>query len=163
MIKLSHMIVAGLIVVIAGCGFGHKIHFDQPMPGQDGYWETAWIDPQIILSDSTFTLIWSQRVDSFWVAEPASTNGGKPSIRFSIDPNFCFASINLIDSRGNIVVPVVAQNLDRGHYKLTIGGSSIEPDPDKISTHYLKISTCGLVILEPVKLRAVPADFNPAQ
>ena len=68
----STILIFPLAVLV--CSFGcikrPAVVYDQPEVAQSGHYEKAWIDPQIIFSDTLYTLIRSDRIDSFYVDQP---------------------------------------------------------------------------------------------
>ena len=84
----------------------------------EGIWEKAWVDPEIIMSDSLFTLIRSDRVDSFYVNNPLSATGIK-SLEFTISDSICFVYVKLENDVQGTITPLLAHKFPAGFYKLT--------------------------------------------
>jgi len=105
-----------LIISFSGC-IKRPAVYNQPEIAE-GIWEKAWVDPVIILSDSLFTLIRSDRIDSFYVDDPFSKSGIK-SLEFKITSNACFVYVKLENDIKGTITPLLAHNLSAGYYKLT--------------------------------------------
>lgn len=92
-----------------------------------GHYETAWVDPELIVSDSLITLIRSDRVDRVFVSEREKHLGeSQPTVEFVIEQDFCTVEVNLVGSGGAVVEPLFDGTLRPGNYKLTV-------DPTRIS------------------------------
>ncbi|MCK4573648.1 MAG: hypothetical protein KAU36_04715 [candidate division Zixibacteria bacterium] len=133
-----------LTAVIAGCGKRQQIRYDQPELPQPGYWETAWVDPEIIISEDWFSLIRAGRVDSFYVDKPGDVfEKVVPSLTFKITDDSCFTSINLVTERHETIRPILARVLYRGDYKSTIDIDRLGVPPAPAGGYYLKVDFCG--------------------
>jgi hypothetical protein len=140
-----------MALIVFGCGKRQMFDRFGTEVSADGYYETAWVDPQIVVSDSLFTLIRAERIDSFYVDRPAyAVSAAIASLTFHVDEQSCFTAVNLLNAEGKIVKPFLVQNLSQGYYKLTVDLSSYlsEHYPD---THfYLKADYCGSSVMQPV-------------
>ncbi len=91
------------------------------MDPASGYWDVVWAEPGIVASDSMFTLIQADWLDSTWVDEPPlPPKAGQTVLRFFIDDAECFVAINLVDNAGGLIRPLLAKKLRYGHYKLLV-------------------------------------------
>ena len=113
--KYASIIYLSLIVLAAGCHWpGGRSADESSGPG----YEIAWVEPQMILSDSVCTLIRADRIDSFpsEMAKPRVT----PSLIFEVVQPACPVTVTLHDIYGAEVASVLAQRLAPGFYQLTI-------------------------------------------
>ncbi len=146
--KVDKKLLIGLLslgVITASCGRhpgGEQIE-ERSQATPEGTWEIAWVDPQIVLSDSLFTLIRSERLDSFPVTKPNPT-AAAPSIVFTITSASCPVTVNLMNSRDMIVSPLLMQTLKPGHYKLTLDFSHFNYVHFPRGQYRLKANSCGL-------------------
>ena len=130
-----------LIVILNGCG--------QRPPGppeeQKDYFETAWIDPQIVISDSLFTLIRASRIDSFPTDTPVIESITIPSVSFEVARADCPVVVNILDEKSaGVVWPLLVKNLDPGFYKLTLDFSRIDFRTLPPGYYVLKVVNCDI-------------------
>lgn len=145
---------AALLLSVAGCVRKPAIVYDQPEVAPSGYYEKAWIDPKIIFSDSLYTLIRADRVDSFYVNEPPNPNEEVASaITFQVRQDNCFTTVNLMDNQSRILSPLLAQNLPRGFYKVTCNVSRISSGLSSSGVYFLKAEYCGFPVVERLIIR----------
>jgi hypothetical protein len=112
-------------------------------PKGPGHYETAWVDPELIVSDSLITLIRSDRVDKAFVTDKEKRLGeNQPSLEFVITQEFCTVEVNMVGSKSVLVEPLFSGTLRPGNYKLTVDPSRIDPDlkRQKLS---IKADFCG--------------------
>ncbi len=147
------VLVVGLVILSSGCGKRPTVVFDHPEGAQAGYYDKAWIDPVIIFSDSLYTVIRSDRIDSFYVDQPPDPSEEiAPSIMFQIRQESCFASISLLNDRGEMVSPLLAQNLKRGYYKVTCNIGRLTPELSSTGVYFLKAVYCDFQVVEKVTI-----------
>lgn len=140
-----------MILAIAGCGKKAMVRYDQPELPPDGYWETAWVDPEIILSQDWFSLIRASRVDSFLVERQSKLfEKVAPSLVFEVPSEGCFTIINLVSSNSTIIRPIVARNLYPGHYKATVDLSRLSLGRPPADGWYLKAEFCDQSVIQRV-------------
>jgi len=97
-------------------------------PKGPGHYETAWVDPELIVSDSLVTIIRSDRVDRVFVTDREKRLGeNQPSLEFVITKDFCTVEANLVGSKSIVVEPLFSGTLRPGNYKLTVDPSRIDP------------------------------------
>jgi hypothetical protein len=134
---------AGLILLLIGCG-GPPVTYDQPVVPM-GYYETAWVEPQIVRSDSIFTLIRSARVDSLYVEGAEVRALSSPALEFVIPTDTCFVSMVLqfLESDRN-PIPLIVQYLPKGTYKLTITDPLKFGDTLYLDSYQVRGSVCGV-------------------
>lgn len=144
----KYLTIAGLAAVclfaLWSCGHRHQVGEEQLESGQViSLWETTWVDPQVVLSDSMFTLIRADRVDSFMVTNSKQLSPKGPSVSFTVRSQNCRAIVNLFDSRDHLVLPLLAQSLRPGYYKLTVDFSRCSYEQIPRGQYHLKASTCS--------------------
>ncbi len=147
-------VLALLIMVSAGCVKRPAVIYDRPEASSTGYYEKAWIDPRIILSDSLYTLIRADRVDSFYVDEPLdSQQEVAPAIEFQVREESCFTTVSLLDDRSQMIRLLVARNLAKGFYKVTCNVSRLSPELSSVGVYYLRAEYCGFPVVERVTIQ----------
>jgi len=115
--------VLGLLCASCFLGGQGPGHHEGP-----GHYERAWVDPQLIVSDSLITLIRSDRVDKVFVADKERRLGeSQPSFEFVITQDFCTVEVDMIKSKGVVIEPLFHGTLRPGNYKLTVDPSRISP------------------------------------
>lgn len=113
--KRGALVLFMTILVWVGCtGPFRRGGHDQPT----AHYDYAWVDPQIVISDSLYTLIRADRIDSFVVVSPVRSGG--PTVVFEIGLQDCTVAINLHESGGAFLQPIMVENLPPGFYKLTL-------------------------------------------
>lgn len=143
-----------LTLIWVGCIKKPAVVYDQPEAGSAGFYEKAWIDPQIILSDSLYTLIRADRVDSFYVPEsPDPSQEVSQSIEFQVRQENCFTTVSLLDEHSQLVRLLVARNLNRGFYKVTCNVSRLSPELSSVGVYYLKAEYCGFPVIERLTIQ----------
>ena len=147
--KYAGIIVVSGLLFGAGCGWrSDRVHKMPEMPAPGGY-EVTWAEPEIVISDSLFTLIRSTRIDSFYV-DPMSLS--VPSLRFHVARDACNVSVNLLDEFSRVEIPLLIRNFGPGFYKLTLhAGQHIETRTGSTSS-VLKADICGERMVIPVVL-----------
>ncbi|MEW6051368.1 MAG: hypothetical protein AB1644_09955 [Candidatus Zixiibacteriota bacterium] len=145
--RLFAYIVSGillLLVFLGGCGRGRGGPGEERAEGQ-GTWETTWVDPQIVATDSLYTLIRSQRVDSFLLTRPIREARQSPSIVFQVVRSGCPTAVNLFDGRQRLLRPLLVKDLSPGYYKLTLDFSRVDLIQFPRGRYFLKAESCGSV------------------
>jgi hypothetical protein len=126
------------LILVAGCS-------RRPGPSEEAaarqYYEVAWIDPQIIASDSAYTLIRSARIDSF--AVDSSSVIQPPSIRFHVTRPNCGVAISLLDAGGVLIRPLVFRYLPGGYYRLTLNPGFGGADTFVPGWYVIEADVCG--------------------
>lgn len=143
-----------LITAFISCGKKQTLIYNQPeLTPEIGYYERAWVDPQLIYSDSLLTIIRSDRVDSFFVEKPQKNFNEKIiTIAFEVKEQYCFTSILLLDVKGNLISVLVSDDLSIGQYKVSFNPSRINYVQPDASRFFLKTDFCGFSIVEEVSL-----------
>jgi hypothetical protein len=148
---MKYLLYASLLLLLisSGCGM-RRIHPEVP----DGpRYEIAWIDPQIVLTDSLFTLIRAERIDSFYVDRPTGGTSTAPSVVFHIVDVNCFTSVNLLGPTGDVIKPLLAKNLRRGHYKLTVDWNRFPREHYPVISYSLRAEFCDSSVTQPINLQ----------
>lgn len=149
-VVVAGLVTAAILLFLFGCGKRQTVVYDQPELPRGGHWETAWIDPQLILTDTLFTLIRTERIDSFYVDEPLPLDLQPTAIHFQVDASECFVAVSITDSHGSILQPVIAQTLAQGYYKFTLFPHQLDPRFRTAVGLSLKAFYCGRTRLEPI-------------
>ena len=145
--KKSLLLFIAILPALVGCG--PKAVYDQPGSEEKGYFETAWIDPKVVLEDPWYSLMRSHRIDSFYVAGPADNpNPANRSVRFDIKNYECLAIVNLLNGRAEVVRPLLAKNLGPGYYKLTLNIGQLKKEKLSPDNYYLKAEYCGFTVIQ---------------
>ena len=141
------------LLLLAGCGRGPREVYEYPQT-PSGYWEKAWVEPQIVLADSVYTLIRALRVDSFWVSldGPSAAPAWIPAVEFSVDRDSCFAVVNLYRTSDVRVpaVPLVARFLPYGFYKLSMVSGVSLGSIESGESYLIKAVACNRETIVPV-------------
>ncbi|MBD3331367.1 hypothetical protein GF356_00835 [candidate division GN15 bacterium] len=143
--------LALLMAIFAGCGRDKVQVLPEAEEPQVRY-ELAWIDPQIVMGDTLFTLIRAARVDSFVVEGPDTGSAGAAQLVFQVEQPSCFVAVNLVDASGDVYLPVLARNLPSGFYKLSLDGTMLTPVPGIGAPVLMRALVCGReesVLLNP--------------
>lgn len=113
--KLLFLFINIAVLAVVSCT--HHPRTPEEIAPAETY-EIAWIDPQIVAADSSYTLIRSARIDSFVVDSSSVIQA--PSIRFRVNQPSCNVAISLLDQGGGLVRPLVLRYLPGGYYRLTL-------------------------------------------
>jgi hypothetical protein len=153
--RLTYRTIAGsiaslLVLSFVGC-MGRRTIYDAPEIPTSGYYEKAWVDPKIIMSDTLFTLIQASRVDSFFVDKPQEAYKDLgPTIEFTVPIEECVVSVNLLDDRSRLVLPLMVRRLPMGSYKLTCDVRQLKPAVSSTGVYYLKSVVCDRTSIERI-------------
>jgi hypothetical protein len=142
---------AAILLSLSNCGKKPSLVFDRPEAPRDRYYEIAWVDPRIVVSDSLYTLITSDRIDSFKVegsSEALLTQDR--SLIFEIDQPECFTFINLLDSKGQVIKPLLARNLPRGYYMFSLQMNVLPAWEPRSPQFFLKGEICDFEVIRRV-------------
>jgi hypothetical protein len=139
---MKRLLTAGLLLLVIGCVKGPPPVYDQPAMPVAGRWETAWVDPRIIVTDSLYTLISAQRVDSFYNEKASPYEHNPPSVTFEITEPACAVIANVDDHRGTVILPILVKNLPPGFYKLTFHANLFKPNR-RMPNYFLTADVCG--------------------
>jgi hypothetical protein len=133
--------VSIVIAVFGGCAKRPP----SPQEEQKDFYETAWIDPQIVITDSLFTLIRASLIDSFPVDTPVVESITIPSVAFEVTRGDCPVVVNILDEKSaGVVWPLLVKNLEPGFYKLTLDFSRIDFRTLPPGYYILKVFNCDI-------------------
>jgi hypothetical protein len=110
---------------------------------QESRFETLWVEPQIVASDSLMTLIRSERIDSIEIDPVDRAGRPRKSIEFRIAEPRCQVSIGLYNSDLRMVYPLMVRDLPTGFYRLTVNMEIFREPPPTYQTFFLKADYCG--------------------
>lgn len=132
-----------LLVWLVGCS-------KPPVPGEDGRgdlsgsrFETIWVDPAIMYSDTLVSLIRSERVDSVLLAPDEKGTRPPASIEFLVDDVSCNVSVNLLDAYGQMIQPLLLKRLPVGYYRLTVHNRKGSNTPLLPGPYMLEADVCN--------------------
>ncbi|MGH8015900.1 MAG: hypothetical protein ACREBV_06890 [Candidatus Zixiibacteriota bacterium] len=146
------LLFSTIAITIFGCG--PKKVYNQPGTEASGYFETAWIDPKVVLDDPWYTLLRSNRIDSFYVdSPPDNSNASNRSIKLVIKSYECLAIVNMINGRSEIVRPLLAKNLGPGYYKFTVNAGQLSNEQLPPGNYFLKAEYCGQTVIQDLGWR----------
>lgn len=116
-----------------------------------GEYEIVWVDPQMVLADSTCTLIRASRIDSIPSETGIPKNDSRPSAEFQIRNDDCLVSATINDAKGRVVQSLLFRQLNHGHYRLS-------PDQNAIKKLWgqhgsLVVNVCGNILRRPINER----------
>ena len=135
-----------LAITLTGCG--KKTLYNMPAVEQAGYYETAWIDPTVVLEDEWYTLLRSDRIDSFYVEiKPGQNQQMAPAIEFKISQFECLTYVNLMNGRQEIIRPLLVKNLKFGYYKFTFNIGRLKREETPAGDYFLKAEYCGFTVI----------------
>ena len=137
-----------LAILIAMVGCGKKTLYNMPAVEQTGYYEKAWIDPAVVLEDEWYTLLRSDRVDSFYVEiKPGENLQMAPAIEFQVSQFECLTYVNLMNGHQKIIRPLLVKNLKFGYYKLTFNIGRLKKEEIPAGDYFLKAEYCGFTVI----------------
>lgn len=142
----KYLISVAILIAMVGCG--KKTLYNMPAVEQTGYYEKAWIDPAVVLEDEWYTLLRSDRVDSFYVEiKPGQNQQLAPAIEFKISQFECLTYVNLMNGRQEIIRPLLVKNLKFGYYKLTFNIGRLKREEMPAGDYFLKAEYCGFTVI----------------
>lgn len=119
------------------------MEYNQPELPSSDHWEIIWAEPRVLLSDSLYTLIRSDWIDSIQVeGAPQPFSRLATSVHFEVDVEDCFVAANLLDERGSLIRPLLVQTFRRGHYKISLDFSRLDQSIIGGSL-FLDVEYCG--------------------
>ena len=150
---ITSFYVSVLLLIIASCGTKQSLIYNQPAQKMEpGYYERAWVEPQVMYTDSLITIIKANRVDSFYVDKPAPRFiDNLTSLAFEVKEPNCFTSVLLLNNFGDILSVLVADELSEGHYKVTLNAAQISYMQLPAERFFLKIDFCGFSVVEEIR------------
>lgn len=137
MIRLT--IACAVIMLMFGCAPQRPADETPPI---GGVWETAWVDPEIIVSTDLLTVIRAARIDSVLIDQENLLPSTSPEIRFPLYAD-CRVAANIVDAHGRVVMPLLLQLLGPGYYKLTVNRIVLVEQGLPPGTYRITASVCG--------------------
>lgn len=142
----KYLISVAILIAMVGCG--KKTLYNMPAVEQTGYYEKAWIDPAVVLEDEWYTLLRSDRVDSFYVEiKPGENLQMAPAIEFQVSQFECLTYVNLMNGHQKIIRPLLVKNLKFGYYKLTFNIGRLKKEEIPAGDYFLKAEYCGFTVI----------------
>jgi len=137
---MKKLMILLLPVLLAGCHWGGR------KAGDDEsriHYEIAWVEPEMVLSDSICTLIRAARIDSF----PSDNHPLElaPSIIFEVAEPGCPVTVTLYDIYGAAIRPLLVRELPPGFYHLTVSPTLRSTRPIPPGPYLLKSESCGRI------------------
>ncbi|MFH1374999.1 MAG: hypothetical protein ABII79_14540 [bacterium] len=146
----SAFVLGGLVLICSGCGRWLSTRETESIRG--GQYEIVWVDPQMVVSDSLFTLIRSDRIDSL---PPDRSNSllstAAPSVVFHIAGQSCVTTVNLLDAARQLIKPLMVRRLNTGYYKFAVNWSHLSERYLPVTGFFLKVDFCDSSVVQPVK------------
>ena len=135
--------------ILFGCGGPRTIIYDQPSLIVVEHYETVWVDPQILFSDSLVTVIQAARLDSVLLTSVSPERGKVARIGFHVVSDDCNVVVSLADTTGRTLRPLFIQKLSPGHYQLTLNHPLSLEEIRPLSLYLLKADYCGVLLTAP--------------
>ncbi len=142
----KYLISVAILIAMVGCG--KKTLYNMPAVEQTGYYEKAWIDPAVVLEDEWYTLLRSDRIDSFYVEiKPGQNLQLAPAIEFKISQFECLTYVNLMNGHQQTIRPLLVKKLKFGYYKLTFNIGRLKREEMPAGDYFLKAEYCGFTVI----------------
>lgn len=156
--RKSLFIIALLtLTLILGCTHGvDKKKILEQGPFVQPY-ETVWVNPQIVYSDSLITLIKAERLDSILVDEPVAESPHDIStFSFHINLGSCLTTMTLKYSNSTSA-EIYRDDLPQGYYKFTVNADRLDLEVSKqlpslhhLTPVYVETSYCGNLLVNKI-------------
>lgn len=151
--KKLTIILIGLTLVSCGKR-GTVTTYDRPeQPSQINY-EKVWVNPKIIESDTLFTIIRAERVDSIMVDNMdgnINENGHVISFSFHINLASCKTNIYLTDSYNQEIALLYSSDLPTGYYRFNCDRRRINIEGYENKDLFIRISYCARSIIQKLE------------
>ena len=135
------------MVLVVSCGKRQTVLYDQPETSFENFYETVWVNPTMVYSDSLYSLIKAERLDSILVGKADEVSREINSVTFFIPMANCFTKINMINSRGDNIYPLFVDDLSMGYYKLTYNSIRIDSSLYNDTDLLIKINYCAKSVM----------------
>lgn len=120
-------------------------------------YETVWVNPQLVYSDSLITLIKAERLDSILVDNPMTAESDDIStVSFHVNLGTCLTTLELRYSSMK-KMEIFKNDLSRGYYKVTVNTDRLELEQSKqlpalplAAPVYLEASYCGNFLVNKI-------------
>lgn len=141
-----------LLLLISGCSSSKHYNYIHPEVPRGTLYDLVWVEPEMIFSDSIFTLIRAERIDSLPLEKESDVFINRDaSMSFVVDRQECFVNINLYDFQGQFVMPLLSRNLIYGYYKLSLVPRVLDESKELPRLAYLKGEVCGTKISQKIQ------------
>ena len=147
--RFAGLLLLAVTLVVSGCGRKPEVPGERPYPFPTGAYQTVWVNPQIIISDSLITLIEAERIDSLPAESIRFPLNEPPAVGFAVTKGECEVVINLTDDNLRVVYPLLVQRLPYGFYKLSFSPEAIKKPSLAPGIYFLRAAYCGLVETVP--------------
>ena len=138
------IIFMALFLLGEGCSRHPRVVYNQPEQPKNGYYDMVWVEPQMYLVDSLFTLIRADRVDSVFIEKNQDQNPViSPSVMFKVDRTSCYSTVSLLDIDGRIIRLLLATNLPYGYYKFSLNRDTPFFEKYSEEAYLLRADYCG--------------------
>ncbi|PWB73806.1 hypothetical protein C3F09_04905 [candidate division GN15 bacterium] len=140
-----------IALVLGSCGRGPgRYGYERPRTKEPLVWQTAWVDPRIVVSDTVLTLFQAGRIDSLQVEQSRAGKPANGAVEFQIEDISCDVEINLLDTQSRLIRHLMKTSLSAGYYKLTLNPGAakrliIVPGEYRLSVHYCRQAASGPV------------------
>jgi len=141
-LTLKVLLLMGVATVLPGCGGSGRITDEQMRRLHARMYQTVWVDPEIVFSDTLVTLIRADRVDSIKV-EPSELPLRRPAtVEIHVFERLCSVSVSLHDYSHRLIQPLVVKNLPFGFYRLTLNTERLNSPGLVPGIYYLRAEYC---------------------
>jgi hypothetical protein len=137
------LLIFSVLIVFVQCGKKYHPGSEEKKSGAEpALWQTAWVDPRIIMTDSVLTLIQAGRIDSFKVSSTEISNKKASALEFQISGARCTVEAFLCNTNSKVIRPLMTTSLMSGFYKLSLNpgvAKKLEVFPGR---YILRVRTC---------------------
>jgi len=146
---MKKFILLLLITIIAsGCGRKSSVMYDFPEQLDESAYEMVWVNPSIVESDTLFSLIKAERLDSIFVENSVAPDFGRTALlTFEIPMGSCQTTIEFTDPAGESIYRIFSGELSLGHYKLSLNSENIELSEISKDDLYVRVNYCARSII----------------
>jgi hypothetical protein len=138
------MVVLGALAAASGCGGGKRLIVDEkPTLVQEGIYETLWVEPQIVITDSLITLIRADRIDSALIKPSERGIERRSAVEIRIPLASCNVAVDLLDANLRIIRPLLLQDLRSGFYRLTLNADRFREPSLPPGRYFIRAEYCG--------------------
>lgn len=154
--KLQHLlpVLCTIAALLASCGKGPVRYGTERLTTKAPLiWQTAWVDPRIVASDTVLTIFQAGRIDSLQIEQSKTGQASNSAVEFQIEARSCDVEINLLDSRFRLVRHLRSTTLPTGYYKLTLNPGVakrliIVPGEYQVSVRFCRKGVSGPVTVD---------------
>lgn len=149
--KSSFPVISLIVLLLASCGKGPGRYGQEHQRTKEPLvWQTAWVDPRIVVSDTVLTLFQAGRIDSLQVELSKAGQSANGAVEFRVEDASCDVEINLLDTQSRLIRHLMKTTLTAGYYKLTLNPGIakrliIVTGEYRLSVHYCRKAASGPV------------------